>query len=187
VRVVHRLVAPGVLVTRTVRIIALAAAVLVAAAGCTQSTVGDVYTPGAGSDADNNLIGLRNVLLVSDGQGDTALAMTVISKSDLADAVNGIAVQGPSGQTTPFTRGSIPVEARGAVFIGAPDAGPNRRAAIRFPQSATPGKFVTLVFSFDRAADLTVQTPVVPPVGQYEQTLAAATPKAVAPLAKLAG
>jgi hypothetical protein len=172
----------GAPVTRTARTLAAAAVVLLALTGCTQSNVGNVYTPGDGADGDNDSIGLRNVLIVGGETGSSALIGTVINKTDTADAITSVAVKPTNGQPIVFTKGRVPIKPRGAIYIGAtaPEAGDDRRAPIRLTQSAKPGTFVTLVFSFANASDITVETPIVAPVGEFAETLIAATPKPIA-------
>jgi len=168
----------GAPVTRTARTLATAAVVLLAATGCTQSNVGNAFEPGDGAGADNDSIGLRNVLIVGDEGPFSALAGTVTNKTDSADAITSIAVKPPDGQPIVFTKGRVAVKPRGAVYIGAPASieGDDRRAAIRLIQSAKPGTFVTLVFSFAKSSDITIDTPIVAPNAEYSQTLLSATP-----------
>lgn len=172
-----RLVLLGALVIRTVRTFALAAVVVLALTGCTQSNASGAYTPGDGADADSDQIGLRNVLIIGDGGNYSAIAGTVINKTDVADALTSVSVKPTGLQPVPFTKGRIELRPRGAVFIGAPNTTSPRREAIRLSQVAKPGNIVTLVFSFAKSGDLTVETPIVPAVGPYVDTLAQATPK----------
>jgi hypothetical protein len=153
-------------VTRTFRIAGalLAAVAVFATAGCDRTEVQDEYSPADGSKADNEFIGLRNVLVVTDGEGSNAIIVSISNKTEAPEFLDEVSAQG-----TPVTRGSVPIPAGGAVSFGSTD-----RPGILVPGDPSPGTYVDLVFSFRAAGDLPVSALVVNDSPPYDGVIEAA-------------
>jgi hypothetical protein len=153
-------------VTRTFRTAGalLVAVALLATAGCDRTEVQDEYSPADGSKADNDAIGLRNVLVVTDGEGSNAVIVSISNKTSEPEYLDELSADG-----TPVTRGSVTIPPGGAVSFGSTE-----RPGILVTGDPEPGTYVDLTFSFRVSGDLPVSALVVPSTPPHEGVVEAA-------------
>jgi len=157
-------------VKRTSLAVIAAAIACLALAGCAASSVNDVSAGGGGTNATNGDISLRNILIVSDGS-KTALSGAVVNNAQELDKVTGVNVIQSDDRVVPAASGASAIPPRGAVYYGATTTGRDLHPALALSLKGQPGGFVTLVFTFEKAGDITIQAPVVAAVGEYAATL----------------
>ncbi|MEI6364673.1 MAG: hypothetical protein WCO59_03200 [Actinomycetes bacterium] len=155
---------------RTSLAVIAAAIACLSLAGCAASSVNDVSAGGGGTNATNGDISLRNILIVSDGS-KTALSGAVINNAQELDKVTGVNVIQGDGRVVPAASGASAIPPRGAVYYGATTTGRDLNPALALSLKGQPGGIVTLVFTFEKAGDITIQAPVVAAVGEYAATL----------------
>lgn len=143
----------------------LATTSLLLAAGCARTATNVEYSPTDGSQVDTELVYLRNVTVVTDGTGNSAILAAAASRSDQPDALLEI-----SSGSAPLTRGLIALPPFGAIYFGSAERPP---VLIR-GNAPTAGTYVDLVFSFRRAGDIAISALVVPDAGEYAGTVEAA-------------
>ncbi len=115
-----------------------------------------VYNPSVGVDDRDGTVDVLNALIVSgtDGSG-TVVASLVDNDQVHADALKGVAGAGQDSSLTATIAGETTIPAGGLLNL-----------ATQSNVSATgkrivPGNFVRITFSFDRAAAVTLDVPVV--------------------------
>lgn len=145
--------------------IVLASASLLLSAGCARTSLSVEYSPTDGSQVDTEFVSLRNVVIVTDGEGDNALIAAATSRSDQVDALTTI-----SSGDAPLTRGAVPLPPFGAIYFGSNDRPP----VLITGTTPDAGSYVDLVFSFRRAGDIPISVLVVPNEGEYEGVIEAA-------------
>jgi hypothetical protein len=151
---------------RTVRTagLVLAAASLLLTAGCARGGTALEFSPTDGAKVDTAEISLRNVVVVSDEEGGSAIIAAVSNRTNQADVLTGIS-SGPN----PLTRGNVALPPRGAIFFGS-----DERPGVLVPGNPAMSTYVPLTFSFQRAGDVDVQALVVPVSEEYEGVIEAA-------------
>ena len=131
--------------------LALAAAVMTGATGCTLSAeIANLqpYDPSDGVSADVGDLALRNILLIKNNQGDANLVMTVVNNSGEDLALN-VQFEGESSRTTESlsipgfparTRiGDVPED---GVIMRGPDLVLGSLFPVYFEYGAYPGELV---------------------------------------------
>lgn len=147
------------------RSIATAAAVLLvpglAACGFDRPT-DRVYNPGVGVNDRSGSVDVLHALVVSgdDGSG-TLVAGLVNNDLEKADALTGVQGAGEDRAVSVTLDGDVEIPARGSVQLV------DETEVSVEGEGVAPGNFVTLTFSFDRGANVTLDVPVVDRRGDY--------------------
>jgi hypothetical protein len=162
----------------------LAAAVLLAAmpllAACSTADATTSQQPsGNGASATVGPLQLRAITIVKAGAGVPlgSVIGTIVNTGTEADTLTSVQVTSPAGSTTTISGaiGSIPIPAQGRVQIG--QTTQIGQAAINVDTPAqqitikgltiAPTAFAQVVFTFQKAGQVTVPTMAVPPTGIY--------------------
>ncbi|MEI6693443.1 MAG: hypothetical protein WCL12_01780 [Actinomycetes bacterium] len=159
--------------SRTLICFVIAAVACVTLSSCAESDVNNFSRAGNGTSADSTQIGLRNVLIVSNGS-KAALAGAVVNKTDQIDTVTSVSLVDATGKVSNLTNSTLVVGPRGAQYFGAPNPAGNQRPAIAVAFKGQPGGLVKLLFTFTKSGDVAIEVPVVPALGEYTATLAGA-------------
>jgi copper(I)-binding protein len=137
-------------------------------AGCSDPTGNNAlttrnYNSADGVQADSALITVRDLLLVSNGQGATVVG-AFGNNGNTADSVVTIAANG-SDATVDTDGGSLQIPSGGALTFGSPTppGGPQAFLTGTF----APGTNVPVQIVFADAKALTLQVPVLPHTGYY--------------------
>lgn len=147
------------------RSIATAAAVLLvptlSACGFDRPT-DRVYNPGVGVNERSGSVDVLHALVVSgeDGSG-TVVAGLVNNDLEEDDALTGIQGAGEDRAVSVTLDGDVEIPARGSVQLV------DETEVSVEGESVAPGNFVTLTFSFERGANVTLDVPVVDRRGDY--------------------
>lgn len=144
----------------------LATASILLAAGCARTSTSVEYSPTDGSQVNTDQIALRNVVVVTDGKGGTALIAAAVNRTEQTDALTSVT----SGQTV-IARGVVALPPEGAIYFGS-----NERPALLVPGNPQAGTYVDLTFTFRRAGDVSLSALVVADAGEYAGTVAKAKP-----------
>ncbi|TDE10431.1 hypothetical protein [Jiangella asiatica] len=154
-----------------VRRLALAAVPVLAlsgVAGCSiQEQTQRWYTATDGVNANAGDIGLRNVQVVSDGEGRATLIATFANSGDEADELTEVLI------------GDVPAELSAGLEIpagGTAVVGPDGDRVDGQDVEAEPGRTVTVEFRFGSAPRTTVQAIVVPAEDDYADALSESGP-----------
>lgn len=118
------------------------------------------YTSADGVKADSGLVGVRNLVLVSDGTGAT-LSGAVANNGTTADSVVSVATGTEGARLVAGTGLAIPTA--GLITFGLAGTGPQAFFTGKF----SPGLNVTVTVTFQHAAPLTLRVPVLPRDGYY--------------------
>jgi hypothetical protein len=115
-----------------------------------------VYNPSAGVDDRSGAVDLTNVLVVSGEKGSGTVVASLVNNDQVkADALKSVAGAGqdstlqvtPGGTTTIGPGGMLNLATQGKVFVRG--------------DRVQAGYYVSLTFTFDRAAPVTLDVPVV--------------------------
>lgn len=136
----------------------LATASLLLAAGCARTSTNVEYSPTDGSQVNTDLVGLRNVVVVTDGSGSNAVIAAAVSRTDQPDALTSVT----SGQAI-LSRGVIALPPFGAIYFGSAE-----RPPLLVSGKPKAGSYVDLTFSFRRAGDIPISALVVNDAGEYK-------------------
>jgi hypothetical protein len=137
--------------------VALALPALVSCGSNFNAPTDQVYTPAQGVNDRSSDVDVLNALIVSgeDGSG-TLIAGLANNREERADTLTqvggagpdaGITVNGPSGGTEIPAGGYVQLADEGAYSVEA--------------SQVQPGRFITVAFSFENSAQVTMQIPVV--------------------------
>ncbi|WP_157574751.1 hypothetical protein [Jiangella muralis] len=149
------------------RLVLVAAPVLMlGAAGCSiQEQTQRWYSADNGINAEAGDIGLRNVQVVSDGDGTATVIATLTNRGDNDDELAEVLI------------GDVPAElADGPLDLpvrGVADLGPDADRVDGFDVDTVPGYTVSVEFRFENAPRTTVQALVRPAEGAYAEALPA--------------
>jgi len=161
----------------------VAAALLVAAPLLAACSVADATTSqqpsGNGASATVGPMQLRAITIVKAGAGVPlgSVIGTIVNTGTTPDTLTSVQVTNPSGTTTTITGalGSIPIPAQGRVQIGATTQIGQAAVNVNTPAqqitiknfTIAPTAFANVVFTFQKAGQVTVPTMAVPPTGIY--------------------
>lgn len=149
------------------RLVLVAAPVLMlGAAGCSiHEQTQRWYSADNGINAEAGDIGLRNVQVVSDGDGTATVIATLTNRGDSDDELAEVLI------------GDVPADiADGPLELpvsGVADLGPDADRVDGFDVEAVPGYTVSVEFRFENAPRTTVQALVRPAEGTYAEALPA--------------
>jgi copper(I)-binding protein len=118
----------------------------------------EIYQPAAGISDRTGQVYVINALVVGDGQGNGTVVTTLINETSQDDTFLSFTATDDktSGVTTsPVPSSGIPLPAQTAVNL--PDAATLQVAG----DLIQPGKMVTLAFTFEQAAPVTIEVPVL--------------------------
>ena len=120
------------------------------------------YTPGVGVDDRSGTVDVLHALIVSgaDGSG-TVVAGLVNNDAERADALLEITGNPEQGTQVAIDGGPVAIPAAGAHQLA--DEG----EAVASGEAIVPGRFVTLTFTFQEGADITLDVPVVSQSGDF--------------------
>ncbi len=146
------------------RVLAAVPVVALAVTGCSiHEQTQRWYAPANGVNGDAGDIGLRNVLLVADDDGNATVMATLSNEGMDADQLTGMVVNDSPVQ---LSTGELDIPAGGVANIG-PEAE-------RIDLSATdlvPGSMTEIEFRFDNASRTTVDALVRPTEGEFANAL----------------
>jgi hypothetical protein len=145
-------------------VVTLAAAI--ALSGCAANfgaETGRVYDPAAGVNHRSGDIYLLDGSVIADSEGHGVLTATLTNQSDTDDALAGVEVKSQTGEIPKVTisGGSIDVPAGAAVPLL------DRNAVLLETPALKPGYFVTLRFTFQKAAAFSLDVPIYPNKGDF--------------------
>lgn len=149
------------------RLVLVAAPVLMlGAAGCAiQEQTQRWYSADNGINAEAGDIGLRNIQVVSDGDGTATVIATLTNRGDNDDELAEVLI------------GDVPAEiSDGPLNLpvsGVADLGPDADRVDGFDVDTVPGYTVSVEFRFENAPRTTVQALVRPAEGAYAEALPA--------------
>ncbi|TDD66125.1 hypothetical protein E1262_23180 [Jiangella aurantiaca] len=149
------------------RLVLVAAPVLVlGVAGCSiHEQTQRWYSADNGVNAEAGDIGLRNVQVVSDGDGTATVIATLTNRGNSDDELVEVVI---GDVTADLADGPVELPVSGIA-----DIGPDADRVDGFDVEADPGHTVTVEFRFDRAPRTTVHALVRPAEGPYAEALPA--------------
>lgn len=152
---------------------ALATTALLALGGCGtgfSAQTNQVYQAGVGADYRGE-IDVLNTLLVANDDGTATLSTSMVNNSDAEQTLAGVTATTLKGQELPVvsTETKLPLR-RGVLSTvgGAADAG-----GFWVSKGATAGDYVRLTLTFDKAAPVTLEAPVVGRSEEYAKVASA--------------
>ena len=136
--------------------IVLAAPVLSSCGSGFNAPTNEVYNPSAGVDDRSSMVDLTNVLVVSGATGSGTVVANLVNNDQVdADSLKSVAGAGqdaslkitPGGATAIPAGGMLNLASQGKIFVSG--------------ERVQAGYYVELTFTFDRAAPVTIDAPVV--------------------------
>jgi len=120
-----------------------------------------VYIPARGVNDRSGDVDVLNVVVVSDTEGTGTVVATLVNNKGDEDTLTGVTVAGSEAEIA---------DARESAAL--PVGGHNNLGTLGAVTASSPdieeGRFVEVVFTFQRAGAITVEAPVVPHEGDYE-------------------
>lgn len=145
-------------------VLAAAPALVLGAAGCSiHEQTQRWYPADNGVNAEAGDIGLRNVQVVSDGEGTATVIATLTNRGSSDDELVEVAIGGVAAE---LAGGPVVLPVRGVAGLG-----PDADRVDGFDVEAVPGYTVSVEFRFDNAPRTTVQALVRPTEGAYAEAL----------------
>jgi hypothetical protein len=123
------------------------------------------YQPGAGISNRDGQVYALNTLVVYDGKGTGTVVAALLNQRPHTDVLESVSVTSSSGARlqAQVPSGGITLPYRQSVQLG--NSGDVRVSG----KQLTPGLFVTLTFTFQRAAPVRIMVPVVDRGSMYKQ------------------
>jgi hypothetical protein len=146
---------------------AFVAAALPVLSGCASgfdSPVLQDYNPAVGVNVREGDVWAMNMLVVTSESGQGTLVGALLNKSGSSDRLVDANVQGEPGEeplSSSMVRSSVPLTPGRLVEMSEPPT-------VAVEGEVTPGSFVTVTLTFERAEPVQVEIPVVAPEGPYE-------------------
>ncbi|SEF16275.1 hypothetical protein [Jiangella alba] len=147
-------------------VLAAAPVLMLGAAGCSiHEQTQRWYSADNGINAEAGDIGLRNVQVVSDGDGTATVIATLTNRGDNDDELAEVRI---GDVTADIADGPLELPVSGVA-----DLGPDADRVDGFDVDAVPGYTVSVEFRFENAPRTTVQALVRPAEGAYAEALPA--------------
>ncbi len=145
-------------------LVVTAALVVPALAGCSTNfgaPTDQVYIPTRGTNDRSGNVDVLNTLVVSGTDGTGTVVATLVNNLDEDDRLAGVAVDGnPATIVTGAEATDIPA-------LGHNNLGESGSVGAE-ADGIVPGEFVEITFTFENAGAVTIDAPVVPAEGDYE-------------------
>ncbi|HET7736040.1 MAG TPA: hypothetical protein VFK52_08710 [Nocardioidaceae bacterium] len=119
------------------------------------------YIPARGVNERSGDVDVLNVVVVSDTDGRGTVVASLVNGTDEDDTLTGVTVAGSEAEIAD-ARQNAAIPAGGSANLATAGAVTASSAEIE------GGRFVEVVFTFQRAGTVTVEAPVVPHEGDFE-------------------
>jgi len=161
---------------RRIAATALATTALLTLGGCGTSfdaQTNQVYQAAVGADHRGE-IDVLNTLFVANDDGSATLSASIVNNTDAENKLTSVEVTTLKGQQLPVssTEKQLPIKPGILSLVGgAADAG-----GLWISKGATAGDYVKVTLTFDKAAPVTIETPVVTRTEEYAKVVGAPSP-----------
>jgi len=156
--------------------VALIAPLLAGCGSGFHAKTSEIYQPGPGISVRTGGVYAVNMLIVTDGQGNGTLIGALINQQKTADKLTAVDVVGPGGHavTTSILSGTIALAPQKSVQLA-------DTADVRLTGHLVAGAFYHLTLTFDQAAPITTQIPILTNTDAYSGVTVAPAPTSTTP------
>jgi copper(I)-binding protein len=166
-------------------VVALACCTLTGCAADFGAQTNQPYQPGVGTDDRSGTVFVLNALVVANTNGDGTLVGTLINEAKSNDALVSVTAHDAKGAQITTTQLPQPIPLDSQIAVKLQTGGQVRLTG----NGVQLGSFVTVTFSFQQAAPISVEVPIVPngpiykgiPVGPTASPLTSSSPTSTAP------